>query len=373
MRQLCTSIALLIALLAHAQPATLGIMDLSRNGVIPEPSTLGSMTRIEMEKTGRYTVLHWQDMKQALGLQGIDAATCFGKNCAVEAGRIVQAEKVLIGSVDRFGERIAITMKIIDVATGTIEASNTSEYANLQNELQRMIEISLARTMGIEVNEKLADQLRSYEQPIASVVGKANLSGPRMGLYYTDGILGERMRATTHGGFGMYKVTSMLGWQQEVQYFSAGNFQCLLEFLFTGSGLESGRFIPSVTFMNGFRLNQQGWEIAVGPTFRVARVAEGFYELHGENNEFDPVTDWHLESEYGFGNEYATGAKKRGPTISNIDQRGNPQFSAGLVIAVGKTFRSGQLNIPMNVYIIPRKEGNVYGMSVGFNVFRSAR
>jgi hypothetical protein len=31
------------------------------------------------------------------------------------------------------------------------------------------------------------------------------------------------------------------------------------------------------------------------------------------------------------------------------------------------------LNIPLNAYIIPRKQGSVYGMSVGFNVFNSSK
>lgn len=365
----------MIAFTAHAQVnKSIGIMNMAATGVIPESSTLGGMVRIEMEKTGRYEVMDWHDMQDVLTRNNMHVTSCFGKTCAVEAGKILGVDKMLIGSVERFGERIAITLKIIDVPTEQIELSNTSEYANLQNELQRMIEISVKGALGMEVDQKLADQLKAYDQPIASTVGKVNLSGPRMGLYYTTGIIGERMRGESNGGFDMYQVTSMIGWQQEVQYLSSGNFQCLLEFLLTGSGLESGRFIPSFTFLNGFRMNKQGWEVALGPTFRVARVAKGYYDLHGENNEFHPVNDWHLESEYNaFAEEYASGARRRSPSMKNLDERGNPEFSAGLVFAVGKTFRSGQLNIPLNVYIIPRKDGTVYGMSIGFNVFKSEK
>lgn len=374
-RSFASLITLLIVLCSYAQTnSTIGIMNIAGSGVIPGSSTLGGMVRIEMEKTGRYDVMDWHDMQDVLSRNNMQATTCFGKTCAVEAGKIVRADKMLIGSVERFGERIAITLKIVDVSTGLIELSNTSEYANLQNELQRMMEVSVKKLLEIEVDEKLADQLKAYDQPIVSTVGKVNLSGPRMGLYYTTGVIGERMRGAINGGFDMYEVTSMIGWQQEVQYLSSGNFQCLLEFLFTGSGLESGRFIPSFTFLNGFRMNKQGWEVALGPTFRVARVAKGYYDLHGENNEFHPVNDWHLESEYNaLAGEYESGARRRSPSMMNLDERGLPQFSAGMVFAVGKTFRSGQLNIPLNIYIIPRKDGTVYGMSIGFNVFKSGR
>ena len=36
-----------------------------------------------------------------------------------------------------------------------------------------------------------------------------------------------------------------------------------------------------------------------------------------------------------------------------------------------ETFRSGYLNLPVNVYIIPNKKGNVYGLSLGFNIIKS--
>ena len=36
----------------------------------------------------------------------------------------------------------------------------------------------------------------------------------------------------------------------------------------------------------------------------------------------------------------------------------------------GKTFKSGKLNIPVNVYVIPSKDGIRMGASFGFNAKR---
>jgi len=44
-----------------------------------------------------------------------------------------------------------------------------------------------------------------------------------------------------------------------------------------------------------------------------------------------------------------------------------------MVIAIGKTFTSGYLNIPVNAYFSPRKEGNVFGLTFGFNVSKTTR
>jgi hypothetical protein len=353
-------------LISTRPKTTIGVLNLEAHGVIPDPYTLGSMTRLELEKTGRYVVLDHNDMKEALKGNGIDISTCLGRTCAIEAGKLMKADLMLIGSVERFSEKIAITLKLVEVGTGNVQASNTSEYVNLQKEIQRMLHISVKKLLGMEVEKKLVDQLAATEKPVEGAISRANLSGPRMGCYITDGLLGERMRASKHdhGGLGMSPVTSMIGWQQEIQYFSSGNFQCLMEMLFTGAGLESGRFIPSFTLLNGFRFGRQGWELALGPTFRVVKMAKGYYRVN-EDMSYDPVDDWHLTREWNSEN-----GPNPYPIMENIDDRGTPEFSTAMVFAIGRTFTSGQLNIPVNAYVIPREHGNVYGLSVGFNVLR---
>jgi len=350
---------------------TAAVLTIESKGVIPDAESVGNMMRLELQKTNRFNVIDRYEIDDVLRKNGIDAKTCFAKSCLLEAGKVLHADKMLTGSVERFGEKIAVSVKLVDVNTGTIENSDVTEYLNLQKEIHKMIEISVKKLLGIAPDKDMAHVLISYNQPIQSGLTSVNLSGPRAGIYYTDGIVGERMRAdkTQHGGLGMYSVTSVIGWQQEREYLSSGNFQGLIEFIFTGSGLESGRFIPAFTFLNGIRLNRQGWELAFGPTFRFVRKAKGYYTGYKDENgnfHFDPVKDWHLESEWKqpYANPY--------PIVSNIDDRGDPALSTGLVIGVGKTFRSGYLNIPVNFYIIPKKEGTVYGLSFGFNVFKSS-
>lgn len=370
----CAVIAIMIAanFNAVAQKATLAVLNIESKGVIPGAEAIGNMVRLEIEKTKVYSVLDVFDTKDILKKNNIDISTCLGKSCVLEAGKLLNADKMMLGSVERFGEKIAITLKVLDVKTSEIEKTNTMEYLNLQKEIQKMIEISVKKLVGIEPDLNAVDVLVSYDQPIESPLTKMNLSGPRAGAYYTDGIAGKRMRAekVPYGGLGMYTISSVIGWQQEMQYLSSGNFSGLVEFVFTASGLESGRFIPSITFLNGFRLNRQGWEIAFGPTLRIIKKAGGYYQMHQDaegNLTYDPVKDWHLTHEWDF----SKGANPF-PIVSNIDDRGNPSVSAGLVIAVGKTFKSGYLNLPVNVYIIPRKEGTVYGLSFGFNVYKAS-
>jgi hypothetical protein len=46
------------------------------------------------------------------------------------------------------------------------------------------------------------------------------------------------------------------------------------------------------------------------------------------------------------------------------------ELQAGFIVAVGKTFKSGRLNIPVNMYVVPSKDGIRMGASFGFNAKR---
>ena len=76
--------------------------------------------------------------------------------------------------------------------------------------------------------------------------------------------------------------------------------------------------------------------------------------------EIDKVIhDW---KEEGIANPYKI--EKR------VDSRGGYELQAGFIVAAGKTFKSGKLNIPVNVYVIPNKDGIRMGASFGFNAKR---
>jgi hypothetical protein len=99
--------------------------------------------------------------------------------------------------------------------------------------------------------------------------------------------------------------------------------------------------------------------------------AEGFYDTKGYLGE---KGDWHLKNEWNTSDTIA-GKPNINPysTQTRLDSRGNMEISTGLVIAIGKTFRSGYLNIPVNVYVAPRKDGTTVGAMVGFNIQKKKR
>jgi len=301
---------------------------------------------------------------------GVDISNCFGKSCLVELAKLLNVQKVLTGSVERFGGKIIITLRLIDVKTSVIEKMDVTEFQNLQSEMQHMIEISVKNIVGIENDKHLVNVLVNYEEPIFSTRTNLSLNGPRMGIAYITGDMAEVLTAPkSKGGYDVYPFLSQFGYQHEVQYVSAGEFQALVEFLVVASGMEQQLFIPTIAFLNGFRINKSGWEIAFGPNLSINKEAEGFYDknslMGGDANEWYIVDDWYELHDYENILPYDT--EKR------MDRRGVPQFNLGWIWAIGKTFKSGYLNIPVNLYVSPSKKGSYFGVSVGFNVSKKRK
>ncbi|MFL5762927.1 MAG: hypothetical protein ACJ77K_03225 [Bacteroidia bacterium] len=337
------------------------VLNIDSKGLNIDPIEMGNMVRIELEKLDTFEVMDRYDVSYVVEKNKLNISNCYGKICLLEVGKTISSDKMFTGSAELLGETIILTFRMVDVKTGTIEKTRVDEYLNLPKELQSMVRLSMGRMFGKAVEEPLFTYLtkkNNYESAATNPdQSSVNLSGPRSGFAYFMGEAGERLQAPrSEGGYNSYPVMFQFGYQFEVQYLNEGNYQALFEFLPTVTGFNQNIFIPSLTVMNGFRNNKHGWEVAFGPTFGLVNKANGYY---------DDGNAWHLEDEW------------KDSTVANpyhieerVDSRGNYELQAGFIVAVGKTFKSGKLNIPVNVYVVPNKDGIRMGASFGFNAKR---
>ncbi|MBA3706902.1 MAG: hypothetical protein H0W84_13685 [Bacteroidetes bacterium] len=362
-------LVLTIGLFANAQEPVLKkssnkpsvtVLNIDTKGLGMDPVVMGNMVRIELEKLDMFEVMDRYDVSYVVEKNKLNISNCYGKICLVEIGSMINSEKMFTGSVELIGESIVATFRLIDVKTASIEKTQVNEYLNLPKELQSMVKISVHQLFGKPVEEPLITYLtkkNNFESSTSNPdKSSVNLSGPRSGFAYFTGDVGKRLQESRSvGGYGSYPVMFQFGYQFEVQYLNEGNYQALFEFLPTITGFNQNVFIPSLTVMNGFRNNKHGWEIAFGPTFGLVNKANGYY---------DAKHDWHLESDYTDMAPNPYSIEKR------VDSRGAYELQAGFIVAVGKTFKSGKLNIPVNFYIVPSKDGIRVGASFGFNAKR---
>lgn len=333
----------------------LAVFDLYSDLPSVTPIQLGNLTRLEVDKFGKYEVLDRFDLNYFASQKNLKISDCYGKSCMEENGKALGVDKVLGGSVEQAGSVIVVNLKLIDVDSSRQEKSVIKEFIAPASEIKLLIELSLREMFGLENDKELLKKLtqkEAFESTLTNPYAeRLKLNGPRMGFTVFTGTAGKILQAPkSRGGYDARPVMFQFGYQFETQYLNEGNFQALFEFIPTITGIDQGMVIPSFSLLNGLRNNKNGWEFAFGPTFSFIRRAEGFYDGSGQ---------WTLAKDVVVPD--GTELEKR------LDSRGTVALSPSFIIAAGKSFRSGRLNIPLNVYVIPAKNGLRVGASFGFN------
>jgi len=341
---------------AQSVKPKMAVMNIDNTGAELSPTQLASLTRIEVTKYDQFEVVDQYDISYLFKENGFDSEGCYGKICLTKAGKVLEVDKVLSGSVETFDKSIVITLRQVDIKSESIEKTQVMEFLKIDNQLSTMIELTVKQMYDLEVNSDILTKLtkpNDFENTInVEEVDVLNLAGPRMGVTFFTGELASIQRnPKSQGGFDALPFMSQFGYQFELKYLNSGNLQALFEFIPMITGLDQGRFIPSLTVLSGIRSNKTGVEFAFGPNLVITQKANGYM---ADSGEFILTS----QAEIPAGKE----------EVSRVDSRGKINFTSGIVIAAGKTFRSGKLNVPVNIFYIPSKNSQRFGLSFGFNI-----
>jgi TolB-like protein len=359
----------------NAQSQSAAVLSVYTQSAKISPEMAESVLRVEMTKTEQFNVIDKLDMIEILEENEIDLTNCYGKKCLLKVGKSAGVDKVVTGSVENLGKKIVVTVKILDVASESYDKVAIEEFINLDSEIQSMVKIVVNKALGIENNQEILNTLVYFNQPAITPTTYLKNNGPRMGLSYVIGNTAKILSAPkSDGGLGIGSqigdswnpvVMSQIGYQFEGSYLSAGDFQALLEGLIFITGVEKGLFSPSLALLNGFRSSKNGWEFGFGPTFRISSTAEGFYTVDSTGNgDYDVINDWNYRADGG----WAAGETPVFEHRTDFSRNSSPRIKTGWVWALGRTFHSGYLNIPINLFYSSGSEGGYLGLSMGFNI-----
>lgn len=312
---------------------TRGYPDVERAQIIQKLS-------LEMINMDGYEVMDNYDIEYISKRDSIDLTGCFSRICLKEFGELLGVDYILTGSMNLLGEKVSTTVRLFDVSTGTFTMSTNRNYVDVPKNDLLMAELTLKNMMNVEVDPELVRRVtiaNDYENILNNPFDRTIVAeGPRMGFGFVIGKNAEILaKPRSEGGFDQQiPLMSQFGYQFEKAYITTGNWQALAEVIPMVSGLESNRFVPNLTILNGLRSNNSGWEFAFGPTIDFTRVLDG-----------------------------------------QLDSRGEVNVSTALVFSVGKTVKSGEMNFPINVFFIPPKDGSSYrfGLSMGWNASKKQR
>lgn len=356
---------------------TIAVTKFSTSGVHATSTIVTKLTRLELVKINKYVVMDESDMNEVIAID--EMLDCYGKNCLIEIGEKLNVPLILSGSVEGLGNKIVVTIKLIDIEEKTIRASHSLEFANQEAELQRMIGIVLQEMHDIQPDEEIKKRLEfKNEVIISNNVGKLNNSGPRMGVafFLPSDLFDFYRRNENQGGLDIFPGMTNIGYQFEGQYIGTENFSALAEVIFNIGGMEQGQFLPSLSVLNGFRFGLQNWEFAFGPSFGFRRTSSGYFvdgqyvtENDARKQDYAAYTGnpTNFDSETG---EAIVPYTSLSSSLfrENLDKRGDVQINTNWIVGFGRTFNAGALNIPLNIYYSFNRFGGGIGASVGFNV-----
>lgn len=118
----CIAVIAIILPLSAAEKMTIAVMDFNAQDVPrAEAVKISELVRNEMVNSRRYVVLERAQVDKILKEQGFQMTGCTDVTCAVQVGKLLSARKILVGTVMKFGNNVAVTGRIVDVEKGVAE------------------------------------------------------------------------------------------------------------------------------------------------------------------------------------------------------------------------------------------------------------
>jgi len=99
---------------------------------------VSDLLRTRLIDEGLFTVVERNQMDDILKEQGFQQTGCTDASCAVQIGKLLSANKMLIGEVSRLGSAIMLTCRIVDVEKGVAEYA-TQEKAATEDTLDTAV------------------------------------------------------------------------------------------------------------------------------------------------------------------------------------------------------------------------------------------
>ena len=173
------------------------------------------------------------------------------------------------------------------------------------NESFKQLLVIVVATVVVASSEVYAQGAGQPQQPVDTI----GMSGPRAGVTFLSP--GVRNQISDEFMEEVGPVISQFGWQFEKRFMSSENgATAVTEWVLLFGGADQGLFVPSLTWLLGLRTTG-GIEFAAGPNLSPTGMA--------------------------------------------------------VAIAAGVTLRAGNLNVPLNVAVVPSASGARVSFLMGFN------
>lgn len=125
----------------------------------------------ELLKSGKVRVMERSQMDRILQEQGFQqGGTCDTSECAIQIGRLLGIERIVVGSVGKVGETYSLSIRMVDVGTGEVLASSRKNHRGaIDDVLQSVVPlVVLELTRGERTAEPAPQPVRTVGEKKSS-------------------------------------------------------------------------------------------------------------------------------------------------------------------------------------------------------------
>jgi len=117
-------------------------------------------------------------LKTVMDRQGLNASdACDDTSCQVEVGKLVKAQKMIAGDLVKFGSQYMLSLKLIDIQTGTTEFSTKDKCACTEDQIDQLVDVA-----AIEIRNHFGESLPIPQLPQGAQAASPVPSGPQVAL-----------------------------------------------------------------------------------------------------------------------------------------------------------------------------------------------
>ncbi|MBI4976949.1 MAG: hypothetical protein HZC28_05670 [Spirochaetes bacterium] len=112
-----------VSLCAQEQKMRIAIMDITPSAGVSADvaSSVSELMRTEMFNTGLFRVVEREQMDKIMKEQELQSSGCTDTECAVQVGKLLAVDRMLVGKISKLGAKYIINARIIHVERGEME------------------------------------------------------------------------------------------------------------------------------------------------------------------------------------------------------------------------------------------------------------
>jgi|GEM_PF-3487739 len=142
-----------------SKQARLAVLDFKADGVSRATSRrISELIRVNIINSRNFLIIERAQMGRILNEQGFQQSGCVEVVCAVKVGKILSANKILVGTVMKLGKSTVLTARVVDVEKGISEFSHDQKIESADKLYENV------KAFSRKLSKKLSDKNYSIEE-----------------------------------------------------------------------------------------------------------------------------------------------------------------------------------------------------------------